>query len=236
MRHQHRKPSRDEAEKPFWISFSDMMTALMVLFLVVMTVTLLAVTHTVSETERVKAARDAAISALMARVRLAVEDYPGITVRGTTIDFGDQARFDTDSALLTPGQARHLRAFVPHILAIARDPLGRQWLKRVVVEGYADQRGTYLHNLDLSMKRSERVLFALLEEPEPGEKPLSLEDRLLVEQLFLVGGASFTSLKDTLEESRRIEMKLEFLDTGEAGAETRPVELARSASGTERRP
>jgi hypothetical protein len=236
MMHRHRRPVRDEAEKPFWISFSDMMTALMVLFLVVMTVTLLAVTHTVSETERLEAARDADIGALMARVRLAVEDFPGITVRGTTIDFGDQARFDTDSALLTREQAMHLRAFVPHILAIARDPLGRQWLKRVVVEGYADQRGTYLHNLDLSMKRSERVLFALLEEPEPGEKSLSAEDRLLVEQLFLVGGASFTSLKDTLEESRRIELKLEFLDTGETRAGTRPVELARAASGTQRRP
>jgi hypothetical protein len=39
MMHRHRRPVRDEAEKPFWISFSDMMTALMVLFLVVMTVT-----------------------------------------------------------------------------------------------------------------------------------------------------------------------------------------------------
>ena len=28
----------DEAEKPFWISYSDLMTALMVLFLVVMAV------------------------------------------------------------------------------------------------------------------------------------------------------------------------------------------------------
>jgi hypothetical protein len=133
--HRHRRPVRDEAEKPFWISFSDMMTALMVLFLVVMTVTLLAVTHTVSEAERLKAARDADIGALMARARQAVEGFPCITIRGTTIDFGDQARFDTDSAVLTSAQARYLRAFVPHILAIARDPLGRQWLKRVVVEG-----------------------------------------------------------------------------------------------------
>ncbi len=69
-----------------------------------------------------------------------MEVFPGITIRGTTIDFGDQARFDTDSAVLTGSQARHLRAFVPRVLAIARDPLGQRWLKRVVVEGYADQR------------------------------------------------------------------------------------------------
>ena len=33
---QARRAPRDEAEKPFWISFADLMTALMVLFLVVM--------------------------------------------------------------------------------------------------------------------------------------------------------------------------------------------------------
>ena len=33
-----KRNGRDEAEKPFWISFADLMTALMVLFLVVMLV------------------------------------------------------------------------------------------------------------------------------------------------------------------------------------------------------
>ena len=219
LRLPYRRTTRDDAEKPFWISFSDMMTALMVLFLVVMTVTLLAVTHTISQAERMKTQRDAQINKLMAKIREASRDFPGITLNGSTIDFGDQARFDTDSNRLTREQAQHLRAFVPSVLKIARDPLGKKWLKRVVVEGYADQRGTYLHNLDLSMQRSERVLYALLAMPEPQEKSLSPEDRLLIEQLFLVGGASFNSLKKTLEESRRIELKLEFLEI----RETRPM-------------
>ena len=51
------KPARrDEAERPFWISFSDLMTALMVLFLVAMTVALLAITDEIAETEDLKAA------------------------------------------------------------------------------------------------------------------------------------------------------------------------------------
>ena len=226
LRLPYRRTIRDEAEKPFWISFSDMMTALMVLFLVVMTVTLLAVTHTISQTERMKTQRDAEINKLMAKIREASRDFPGITLNGSTIDFGDQARFDTDSNRLTREQAQHLRAFVPSVLKIARDPLGKKWLKRVVVEGYADQRGTYLHNLDLSMQRSERVLCALLAMPEAQEKSLSPEDRLLIEQLFLVGGASFNSLKKTLEESRRIELKLEFIEIGETRPITPPIQLA----------
>ena len=43
-RHITRSKSKDEGEKPFWISFSDLMTAMMVMFLVVMAVALLAVT------------------------------------------------------------------------------------------------------------------------------------------------------------------------------------------------
>ena len=46
------KAPAEEAENPFWISYADLMTALMVLFLVVMAVALLAVTRTVSEREK----------------------------------------------------------------------------------------------------------------------------------------------------------------------------------------
>ena len=40
-----RRGGKEEAEKPFWISFSDLMTALMVLFLVAMSVALIAVAY-----------------------------------------------------------------------------------------------------------------------------------------------------------------------------------------------
>jgi hypothetical protein len=212
--------SREEAEKPFWISFSDMMTALMVLFLVVMTVALLAVTHSIREGEKKKVMREDEIGMLMERIKGETMSFPGIAIRGQTIDFGDQARFDTDSHRLSQDQEKHLRAFAPLILKIARDPLGKKWLKRVVVEGYADRRGTYLHNLNLSIQRSERVLCALLSRPEPGETPMATEDRRLIRELFLVGGASFNSLKKTPEESRRIELKLEFLELGEGRPES----------------
>jgi outer membrane protein OmpA-like peptidoglycan-associated protein len=215
MRTASRQRHREEGEKPFWISFSDLMSALMVLFLVAMTVALLAITNEISEAERAKAQREADIDALMERIREVVRDFPGVTVRGRSVDFGDRARFDTNSHRLLAEQAKLLRALVPRVLEVARDPLGEKWIKRVVVEGFADQRGTYLHNLNLSMQRSQRVLCVLLGKPENDERPLSDTDRIKIRELFLVGGSSFNALKDTLEESRRIEMKLEFLDLEE---------------------
>lgn len=225
LRQPHRRAQREEGEKPFWISFSDLMSALMVLFLVAMTVALLAITHDVSETERQKAERDDEIRQVLERIRQATKDYPGINVRVRSVDFGDRARFDSNSHKLSAEQGHVLRAFVPKVLDAARDPLGAKWLKRVIVEGFADPRGTYLHNLNLSLQRSERVLCALMAGPESSADALSEADRLLVRELFLVGGSSFNAFKDSLEESRRIELKLEFLEIGEKRQPARELPL-----------
>jgi len=49
-----RRGNRSEAEKPFWISYADLMTALMVLFLVAMTVAMMTVTYNARDVERQK--------------------------------------------------------------------------------------------------------------------------------------------------------------------------------------
>jgi outer membrane protein OmpA-like peptidoglycan-associated protein len=220
-----RKRSRDEAEKPFWISFADLMTALMVLFLVSVTVALFAVTQKPDEVEKQKKQRDRDIQTLLSRIAEAAKEYPGIVVKKDTIDFGSRANFASDSSALSADQAITLREFVPKVLSVVRDPLGQQWFKRIVVEGFADQRGTYIHNLNLSLQRSERVLCVLLASPKNATNALSDEDRLKTRELFLVGGSSFNGLKASLEESRRIELKLEFLELDEIRTPPREAPL-----------
>lgn len=212
-----KRRSKDEAEKPFWISYADLMTALMVLFLLVMSVALLAVTRKVSEEEMRRVERLKDITLLLERIAKAADRYPGVSVDmdRNVIDFGDRARFETASFSLTSEQARLLRAFVPEVLAIARDPLGKKWLKRIVVEGYTDQRGTYLYNLNLSLERAQNVLCALLAPPLREEPPMSLDEMEQIRALFLVGGYSYNSAKKSLDESRRIELRLEFFGPDE---------------------
>lgn len=212
-----RKP-RDEAEKPFWISYADLMSTLTVLFLLVMSVALLAVTKNVTEAERATADREKQIDLVVDRLVHAAEKYPGITIdkQRNVIDFGDRARFETGSSKLSREQAEYLRTFVPEVLAIARDDVGRKWLKRIVVEGFADQRGDYLLNLDLSLQRSQRVLCTLLAPTNPTEHALTPEEKEQVRDLFLVGGYSSNSARKSLEASRRIELRLEFLGLGES--------------------
>ncbi len=210
--------NKDEGEKPFWISFADLMTALMVMFLLVMSVALLAVTNDISEADRNKAKREQEIDQLLAKIEKAAEKHPGIFVdkNRAVIDFGERARFDTGSSQLSSVQARYLSQFVSEMLVVAQDELGGKWLKRIVAEGYADQRGDYLLNLNLSLQRSQRVLCALLS-PDPAQTyVLTPTEKEQVRDLFLVGGYSFNSAKKSLDESRRIELRLEFFGVDEA--------------------
>ena len=200
--------TQDEAEKPFWISFSDLMTALMVLFLVAMSVALMAITQKVisgPEEHRKK------VDACMAEVAtMTKSDFPGVDVRGKSVSFGTLALFETDKHRLDDRAGSTLRAYVPKVLDLARSPRCVSVFKRVTVEGFASQSGTYIHNLNLSLQRAERVLCVLL---DPAKKnPLSEEDRRFVRNLFLVGGSSFNALKSSDAESQRIELKLEFIE------------------------
>jgi len=222
---------RDDGEKPFWISFADLMTALMVLFLLVMSVALLAVTRTISEREQLEAERQAEIVKLLDRIDKAAKKQ-GIRVdrNRAVIDFGDRARFDSASNALSPEQEQLLRSFVPEVLAIARDKGGQRWLKRIVVEGFTDRRGSYLYNLNLSLQRSQRVLCALMARPQVGERPMDRRELEEIRRLFLVGGYSSNSAKASLDASRRIELRLEFFGVDEPAAA--PVKAFEGEFGT----
>lgn len=218
-----RRRSREEGEKPFWISFSDLMSALMVLFLVAMSVALLAVTKKQSDEEREEKDRTEAISRLMDEIKKSANSE-GVKVTDRTIDFGPKGQFEREGQnTLSTEQRELVMRFTPQLLDKLRSNDGRTWFKRAVVEGYASSSGSYLFNLNLSLERSERVLCELLREMQPGAG-LTLDDRKLVATKFFVGGASFNSLRTTAVASRRIEFKLEFKTRQERKDElTNPV-------------
>ena len=234
-----RKGGKEEAEKPFWISFSDLMTALMVLFLVAMAVALMAVTQTIAPqtftgppmppvrekppifagppfppirpqpVDNGEQAREESIASCISSVKQIIKlpEFAGLSVHGSSIDFGTLVTFGNDRhSFERAEQAQFIRRFVPKVLDVARNKQCEQWLKRVVVEGFASQTGGYLYNLNLSYLRSQRVLCELLNASAPDA--LSVSDRNFVQTLFLVGGSSFnTSLGDEAQ-MRRVELKL----------------------------
>jgi flagellar motor protein MotB len=208
-----RRGGREDGEKPFWISFSDLMTALMVLFLVAMAVALMAVTQGLQQIKKESEERDKTIESCVADVGALTKlaEFNGVAVRGHSIDFGTLVQFqDREHKFEKPGDEHFVRKFVPRVLDVARSASCEKWLKRVVVEGFASKTGDYLFNLNLSYQRSQRVLCALLNTQQPDA--LSAADRGLIQTLFLAGGSSFNTASSSAAQMRRVEIKLEFRD------------------------
>ena len=205
------KRRHNEAEKPFWISFADLMTALMVLFLVAMAVALLSVTEGLRQQDDQRVQRDKGISTCLQDIAQMTQEksLAGVQLRGQTLELGTLAEFPKDSHQLDAQRADFLRDFVPKMLDVARTPACQMWLKRFVLEGYASPEGSYLYNLNLSLARSQRVLCVLLD--DTAAKAPRQSDRQAVRDMFFVGGSSFNSaILNQPEKSRRVELRLEF--------------------------
>ncbi len=216
------RPRKQEGESPFWISFSDLMSALMTLFLLVMAVTLISVTKDVSSAEAQKIEREKEIQALMTTIQEQSRIFPDVQVHPSSyrIDLGQEVRFDSNRSDISASGSRFLREYVPILLKVQATALGRKWIRRIVVEGFTDQDGTYLLNLALSLQRSRSVVCVMFDPPSPGEALLSDSQKEQIEDLFLVGGYSFNSMKASKDASRRVELKVDFWALDEAREKT----------------
>lgn len=205
-----KRGAKHEGESPFWISFSDLMSALMVLFLVVMAVTLVSVTQSIDAATRATIERSAAINRVMQMIAQDPKSAGvGVDQQNFRIDLGKEVRFDSGSFTISSAAGQFLRSYIPVLLRAKESPEGQRWIRSVVVEGFTDEDGTYLYNLQLSLDRSRSVVCSLFQANGAADalNPVQLRK---VQELFLVGGYSFNSIKKDKSESRRVEFKIDF--------------------------
>jgi outer membrane protein OmpA-like peptidoglycan-associated protein len=212
------KPKSD-AERPFWISYADLMTAMMTLCLVTMAVTVIAISQELKQELSAEDKRKADVADICASIKEQLRSRADINVNceDNRIDFGEAGRFDYNNYRLRPEAEASLAALVPVILDAASSDLGQRWFKQVVIEGYTDIQGPYLYNLYLSLQRSYWVMCTLVDPSRNANMGLSAQQIQQVRQIFLAGGVSFNDAKQTDEASRRVELRLDFYTRAEAG-------------------
>ncbi|MCP1117383.1 outer membrane protein OmpA-like peptidoglycan-associated protein [Robbsia andropogonis] len=172
------------------------------------------------------------VSAALRAISLLSRQY-GFQVNpvARTIDLGSAARFPLASDRLSTEQESLLSSYVDSLVDLAQNDPALVLLKSITVVGYTDPAGSYLFNLDLSARRSERLMCALLD-PSTRERDVyaqrinsSDEKRTqMIRTLFKLGGYSAAEQKSTPEASRRLSLKLDFYGLDE------PRQLARSTS------
>lgn len=214
-----KRSNKSEGESPFWISFSDLMTALMTLFLVVMAVTLISIQKSIPESIKKGVQRQQQIEKLIEELKVASKPFPWVQVDTSNyiFDLGDKVFFDTNSYLIANEVKAELRTYIPTLLKAKKTENGK-WIKRFIVEGYTDQAGSYTHNLALSTARSRSVICALVS-PTPESPTLTHEQLLDVQKYFSLGGFSSYSILEDMKKSRRAAIRIEFwtLDEIEKG-------------------
>lgn len=208
-----KKRRSDEAEKPFWISYADLMTAMMVLFLVVMVASLSSVTQRIQRAEEGEKVRGKDIARLCERFELHARNVNKTIVvdcHDNRISFGEAGRFDHNRFFLNAEGQKALQDVVPLVLDAADSEEGKKWFKQIVIEGFTDTDGSYLYNLHLSLQRSEWVMCSLLDSRSPLQNSISTEQQIQIRKLFLAGGVSFNNAKESKEASRRVELRMQF--------------------------
>jgi outer membrane protein OmpA-like peptidoglycan-associated protein len=227
-----KKGRKDEGEKPFWISYSDLMTAAMTLFLVVMAVTIVTIG---GDGKKEKERREAMQTCFDELKTTAKQSYPDAKLDYSTgdairIDLGSIVNFDSNQSNISPKGVEFLRAYIPSILKSVKSSACNAYFRRVVVEGYTDTDGDYLTNLQLSLRRSSQVVCSLSANNQNSDIKITKAEQNEIKDLFLVGGFSFNSLKASKAESRRVELKLEFWQLNDK--RPTPLDLSNKEFGT----
>ncbi|OGO81311.1 MAG: hypothetical protein A2Y21_10230 [Clostridiales bacterium GWC2_40_7] len=104
-----------------------------------------------------------------------------------SVRFGEAVLFNVNSTDLNPAGQEYLKKLIPAYLSVVLSENNREYIEQIVIEGHADDGGTYLYNLDLSQKRSYSVAGFII-----SSKLSMLQDGTDAEKLLAISGKSFS--------------------------------------------
>lgn len=196
----------------FWVTMTDLMTALVLVFIV-----LFFYTYMTSYYEKIqgqleqKKATEAMQKTLKEQNIVANVDNTGI------VKISDLELFELNSYELSPKGRAYLSKFAPAYLnsIFSNDYLNKN-IEKIIIEGHTDSQTfagkysedeQYMKNMDLSLKRAFTVAEFIANTPYNKTNG----DRL--RKMILVEGASFSSPviingKEDFAKSRRVELKI----------------------------
>lgn len=191
-------------DKAFWISYGDLMTAMMILFMLMLASALMEI-HEKQE-ERVKV-RNEIVSELVNRLE---QKYPvKVDVQTGSITIADGILFGFNDTKLSDRGKLFLRDFIPEYTEVL---LGneriREHVAQIIIEGHADSVGTYEANLDKSLGRAYSVSAYIFSRADMGD----FSGRNELQKCLTANGRANMDPLDTPEKSRRVEIKFRLKD------------------------
>lgn len=164
----------DEPQNPFALSIGDLMAALLLIFVLLLSATLLNLQERAEMAENYKDVKKEIYDELIKEFKDDLKDWnANIDEKDLLIRFsGPRVEFDFGKSEVKPQFKEILSDFFPRYVMIITLTKFKDNIEEIRIEGHTDNKGTYFNNMELSQNRTRSVLNFVLENTnyEPSEK------------------------------------------------------------------
>lgn len=223
------KPKNESQDNPFWLSVGDLMSGLLMVFVLLL---LSALHQMVQAQEQQQNRREQLLTKLQ-------EDFKAnkiaVTVdqRNGTIAIKDSILFDSGKSKLSEEGIAFLKRMIPvYAKSLFSKPYARREVTRILVEGHTDRDGPDDYNWKLSVRRSLSVTSYILSDEM--EFPLKKQ---LGKRLLCAGRGELDANQDeTEDEDRKVVFRIQFRDTKLLDVWNKPVKRKTKAAKPKPKP
>ncbi len=207
------KKNNDETGNIFWITMTDLMTALVLVFMILFFYTYITSYYDKIQSQIEQKNTSQAIEETLKKQNIDVDVDKATGV----VKISDLELFDVNSYVLSSSGKAYLEKFAPAYLnSLFSNKYMREHLDKIVIQGHTDSQTyqgqfspdqQYMKNMDLSLKRAYAVADYMINTPYNKSNGDELRKKIIVE------GASFSTPvfvngKEDYAKSRRVELKL----------------------------
>lgn len=201
----------DEPQNPFALSIGDLMAALLLIFILLLSATLLNLQERAEMAENYKDVKKEIYDELMKEFKDNLKYWNAtIDEKDLLIRFsGPRVEFDNDESDVKPQFKDILSNFFPRYVRIITLPKFKDNIEEIRIEGHTDNKGTYFHNMELSQNRTRSVLNFVLENTNYNPK-----EKTWIQLNLTANGLSYSKPIDNNEsesgraKNRRVEFRI----------------------------
>jgi chemotaxis protein MotB len=204
-----RKPSEAREETTnFWVSYSDLMAAVLLVFALLLVVSMMHYSDFISD--------QTDLMRQFAKIEKRIINNVSQSVVGENVSINPETGalqihagilFSEGSYNLSAEGKQRLKEVFQNYISVVLDPEFKDYVKSIEIEGHTNSNGTYLYNLELSQQRALAVLNELFAQNKDADARTELQS------MVVASGRSFSQLirdENGVEDkvrSRRIEIK-----------------------------
>jgi len=209
-----RKSSETQENNIFWVTMTDLMTALVLVFIVLFFYTYISSYYEkIERTSAQHAASEVLEKTLQQKHLDAVVDSSAGVVK-----ISDLELFDLNSYELSPKGKQYLLSFVPAYLdSLFSNEYLSNHIDKIIIQGHTDSQTykgefsddeQYMKNMELSLKRAYTVANFITNTPYNKVNGDKLRKMIIVEGASFSSPVMTTQGKEDFAKSRRVELKI----------------------------